>query len=179
MPGIDLIDLSDPLLRERDDNALRLITHQEDELPDSVGFWYLWTAKEAVFKLKRELKNFNPKEIPITVFFDQEDNLKFSSGPIKGSYLVKNQTIVALAALADENCVLELIHTDNRNESSQIRKSILQYLKDHYNLETSIVADGDGLPIIQANGQPVSFTHHYHHMAFTFDRTVLKNYLNH
>ena len=55
MPGIDLIDLNDPLLRERGENALRLITHEDDELPDSLGFWYLWTAKEAVFKQKREL----------------------------------------------------------------------------------------------------------------------------
>ncbi len=179
MPGIDLIDLNDPLLRERGENALRLITHEDDELPDSLGFWYLWTAKEAVFKQKRELINFDPKEIPIKVSFDEEDQPVFASGQIGGRYLVRDNTIVALATLAEENSVLELIRSDTQNQSLKIRESILQYLKVNFNLETSIVSDGDGLPIIKASGQPVSFTHHHHHMAFAFDQAALKSFLGH
>lgn len=178
MPGIDLIDLSDPLLRKREANALRLIVHTNDTCPEDLGFWYLWTAKEAVFKLQRELTNFNPKEIPIHVSANQEE-VTFTSGNYEGFFVKKEDVLVAVAMNAEEEVDFQILKCEDRHQSESIRKATIEYLEETYQIKSAILSDGDGLPIFSINEEPVSFTHHYHYMGFAFDSRTFKSSLPH
>lgn len=177
MPGIDLIDLGDPLLHERDDNALRLISHPEDSCPSPLGFWYLWTAKEAVFKHQRELTNFNPKSIPVEIF-NVSNRIAFKSDDITGYFYSKNQVIVALAFNQSEQLDHQLLECPDHNQSEHVRNAICHYIKAKYKLDIEVIPDRNGLPLLGINNQPISFTHHYHHMAFAFDINEIEAYLN-
>lgn len=178
MPGIDLIDLSDPLLRKREKNALRLITHPDDKCPDELGFWYLWTAKEAVFKLRRELINFDPKEIPISIT-STNDGITFTSGNTQGFFKVDEEVILAIAHTSEEEVGYEFIQCEDRDQSTKLRQKLTDHLLKKFDIVTEISSDGDGLPVIKVNNQPVSLTHHYHHMAFAYDAGQIKKYLAH
>ena len=172
MPGIDLIDLKDPLLRKRENNALRLITNEQDIFDDDHGFWYLWTAKEAVFKQFRELTNFDPKEIPIKII-KKDDKITFESNDIQGFYIITDDVIVAICHTPEEEIEFETMKCEDYHQSQKIRLKLQEYLSKKYDLNTEVVSDGDGLPIIKATRQAISFTHHYHHMGFVFDKSSL------
>ncbi len=179
MPGIDLIDLNDPLLRKREKNALRLITNEQDIFDEDQGFWYLWTAKEAVFKQFRELTNFDPKEIPVKII-KTDDQVTFESNDIKGFYIVTDDVITAICQKPEEEIEYETLKCEDSHQSEKIRARLKEYLAKKYDLETEVISDGDGLPIIKATGQAISFTHHYHHMGFVFDKTsIAKKSLSH
>tara|TARA_Y100000310_G_scaffold341099_1_gene439129 strand:+ start:3718 stop:4254 length:537 start_codon:yes stop_codon:yes gene_type:complete len=178
VPGIDLVDLNDPLLKKREKNALRLITNPDDEFVDHSDFWYLWTAKEAVFKYHRELTNFTPKEIPIKLQRINNQVL-FASKQIEGYFKVTNDVIVAICHGESEDTDFQLITCEDKHQSEKIRRKLEEYLIETYELDCKIISDGDGLPILSSTGQSVSFTHHFHHMAFAFDKKELIKSLPH
>ena len=84
MIGIDIVDLKDPLLHPRTADHLRFIKAKGDQYPENTDpillYWIVWSAKEAIFKSKRQLKSFDPKLI--TVVFS--NNLYFSSKQLVG-----------------------------------------------------------------------------------------------
>ena len=85
MIGIDIVDIKDPLLHPRTADHLRFIKAKGDQYPENIDpillYWIVWSAKEAIFKSKRQLKSFDPKLI--TVVFS--NNLHFSSKQLSGT----------------------------------------------------------------------------------------------
>ena len=68
MLGIDIVDLKDPSFKERSDRTIDLIKNSEDVHIDHPHlFWLFWSAKEAIFKCRREPINFSPSKIPVKV----------------------------------------------------------------------------------------------------------------
>ncbi len=173
MPGIDLVDLNDPLLRKRDQKALRLILHPKDSFPAHLGFWYLWTAKEAIFKHHRELTNFAPKEIPVAIT-EQNGKASFVSNELVGQFKIVKGIIIAICSELNEDVDFHFFQGGSRHQSKEIRSKVENYLLQKYHIKTIISSDGNGLPIIDFTGQSISFTHHFHYLAFAFDRNLLK-----
>lgn len=168
MPGIDIIDLSDPLLHKREKGAIRLITHPQDQFPpDENEFWYLWTAKEAIFKAHRDLTMFNPKNIQV-IITKSEDTLKFESGDIKGELKRIDDAIIAIADKELENVTYKILERKTDSESSEIRDEVVKHFQKEHNLDVKVESDGDGLPIISYHKLPLSFTHHARYMAFAY-----------
>lgn len=170
MIGIDLNDLSDPLLKERDENALRLILHPDDDLPNvAQAFWYLWTAKEAVFKAKRDLASFSPKELPISL---NQAGAKwiFTSGDFEGIIVREEQLIYAVANRQGVIPTFKIFERKTEDDSGEVRESLLQYLKKEQDINTNVTQDGNGLPILGYRNLPVSFTHHHRYLGFAFPK---------
>lgn len=170
MPGIDLIDLKDPLLHKREQGAIRLITHPGDECPEvEHQFWYLWTAKEAIFKAKRDLTNFNPKEIRVIIRQDN-DNLTFESDDIKGNLIKDGDVILAIADVDLSNVTYQILERKTGNDSQEIREEIVKHFQKEYDLTVKVQSDGDGLPILDHLNLPLSLTHHARYMAFAYPK---------
>lgn len=168
MPGIDLIDLKDPLLHKRDKGAIRLILHPEDKYPhDENEFWYLWTAKEAIFKAQRDLTNFNPKDIKVVIQKNGEQ-LSFTSGEIKGKLLKQGDMILALADTRLDQISYEVVERQTNDDSSEVRGEVVKHFKNKYDLDVKVKSDGDGLPILDYKNIPLSLTHHARYMAFAY-----------
>ena len=74
MIGIDIVDINDVLLRPRTREDMRFIKAKGDNYPEDLDpilvYWIVWSAKEAIFKSKRQLKPFDPKLITITFSHD-------------------------------------------------------------------------------------------------------------
>ena len=72
MIGIDIVDIKDPLLHLRTADHLRFIEAEGDQYPEHIDpillYWIVWSAKEAVFKSKRQLKSFDPKLITVILY---------------------------------------------------------------------------------------------------------------
>ncbi|RED98012.1 4'-phosphopantetheinyl transferase family protein [Marinoscillum furvescens] len=173
MIGIDLNDLSDPLLKERDENALRLITHPEDDflnLPDF--FWYLWTAKESVFKAKRDLASFSPKEIPISFNQNSTEKVSFKSGKYAGVVTRDQQLIYSVASHESTSPLYQVFERATNDESKEVRDSLIHYLQKNLNIESEIIRDGNGLPILSHQEIPVSFTHHHRFLGFAIPNFI-------
>ncbi|WP_421896990.1 4'-phosphopantetheinyl transferase family protein [Marinoscillum sp.] len=166
MVGIDLVDLSDPLLKPRDERALRLISHPADHFPDHpLRFWHLWTAKEAVFKAYREIIPFDPKKIDITI--SQEGNhLTFQSNNLRGSIFQEQSVIYAVAYSEDRPYHHQILKRKTSSPSAEVRTMLIQYIKLNYDEETIISADEKGLPVLSHQWLPISFTHHHDYLGF-------------
>lgn len=168
MPGIDIIDLKDPLLHKREKGAIRLITHPKDEYPHGENeFWYLWTAKEAIFKAKRDLTMFDPKEIQVTIRKIQND-LTFESGEIKGVLIEKGDAIIAIADKDLQNVTYKILERESNNDSTELREAVVRHFHLEHALEVKVESDGDGLPVLDYHKLPLSFTHHARYMAFAY-----------
>ena len=74
MIGIDIVDIKDVLLHPRTEEHMRFINAKGDKYPEDIDsnllYWIVWSAKEAIFKSKRQLKPFDPKLITITFLHD-------------------------------------------------------------------------------------------------------------
>lgn len=170
MPGIDLIDLNDPLLRKRDKKALRLILHPSDAyVSNGKEFWYLWTAKEAVFKAKRDLTNFAPKEIPIQI---NSDSLEFRSGHLKGRIHDHDNLIIAVSDTDPDNVAFHYFKRQTYDESGEARAQLITHFKNEYHIVTRVVRDGNGLPVLEYQNLPVSFTHHAGYIGFAYPKSL-------
>lgn len=170
MIGIDLVDLSDPLLRKRDAHALRLITHPDDAFPHgNHSFWYLWAAKESVFKAQRQLVRYDPKSIPIV--FDTHLPDTFASGSFQGKILHFDQLILAIAAENPDRVEFEYYLRKTANASVEIRDLISAYMRDRYQLVSNVEQDHLGLPVLQPLRLPVSIAHHAGYLAFAIPLT--------
>lgn len=168
MIGIDVVDLSDPLLRKRDKQHLRFILHPEDEPSSNEAFWSLWAAKEAVFKSKRVIQKFNPKLIPIQFRKDNKRNkLHFSSGQkMEGFVKIGFDYVLSVAFRRPENVFYDIQINHTNNPSSEIRNFMERWYHKMFGTKVDIVSNSNELPMVQETDEVVSFSHHGRYMAF-------------
>lgn len=172
MLGADIIDLNDPLLRERNDRSFGLIRYPQDQpIPHPQLFWLLWTAKEAVFKANREIIAFSPTKISINLK-DQEGGIIFHSGHLTGSFEISHDYILALVSSKKEDVTLKVYKEDTENWSVLIRQKLESHLEE-MGVEHKIVSDKNGLPILSPGDIPISFSHHGKYGAFAYPTSFL------
>lgn len=171
MIGIDIIDLSDPLLNERSDRSLKLISNHKDRTINHPHlFWLLWTAKEAVFKARRKPAVFAPKEIPIKLK-RTDGRITFISDNLVGSFEVFDSHIIAITNHLKEQVVLKVFNKETTDWSSQIRKKLTEHLQA-IEIGLTLTSDENDLPILIPGNIPVSITHHGRFGGFVYPKTT-------
>lgn len=170
MLGIDIIDLSDPLLKERSKRSLELIQSPEDQTIDHAHlFWLLWTAKEAVFKCRREPLVFDPKSIEIKLEA-KGDEILFQSDTIKGKIIQTSEYVLAVCSDDLSSVSSEVYEEENKNWNDRLR----QLIKDFFlkkGTELEIGSDDLNIPVLLPSKVPISITHHGKFGAFVFPKT--------
>ncbi|MDG1105343.1 MAG: 4'-phosphopantetheinyl transferase superfamily protein [Cyclobacteriaceae bacterium] len=176
MIGIDIVDIKDSLFHPRTADHLRYIKAKGDQYPENIDptllYWIVWSAKEAIFKSKRQLILFNPKLI--TVVFS--NNSHFSSKDLVGTVETTPNYVVATAAPPSME-VMQQIWMNNQKASSQkiIRARIIAYFKP---LNIRFTLDENQLPLLCVNEEkefPISLSHHGNYIAFCIEKLgVLK-----
>ena len=176
MIGIDIVDIKDSLFHPRTADHLRYIKAKGDQYPENIDptllYWIVWSAKEAIFKSKRQLILFNPKLI--TVVFS--NNSHFSSKDLVGTVETTPNYVVATAAPPSME-VMQQIWMNHQKASSQkiIRARIIAYFKP---LNISFTLDENQLPLLCVNEEkefPISLSHHGNYIAFCIEKLgVLK-----
>ncbi|XOV93978.1 MAG: 4'-phosphopantetheinyl transferase superfamily protein [Bacteroidota bacterium] len=159
MIAIDLIDLYDPLLKNRD-TSLRFITHPNDS--NNLNFWPLWAAKEAAFKLQRTKQPFRPKTINIQ--FDSENTFQYHG--LKGNIYQSEDWVIS--TLGDQKIEYVTFDVETDDPSTEIRKKIKEWFFENHQINTFVSSDKSGLPILNHNQSPISITHHGRFMAFAY-----------
>lgn len=172
MIGIDLVNLRDPRLKNRDERSLRLISHPEDLYPESPNcFWWLWTAKEAVFKAQRiPNRSFAPKSIPIQIQISSEKIL-FRSQDFKGEIIEQEDLIIAICGKASIEVYWQYNRQNTSNASVDVRNQIDMYLSA-IGCQLTVNTDTSGLPAISGD-IPVAISHHAGYTAFAIPKTAL------
>ena len=176
MIGIDIVDIKDSLFHPRTADHLRYIKAKGDQYPENIDptllYWIVWSAKEAIFKSKRQLILFNPKLI--TVVFS--NNSHFSSKDLVGTVQTTPNYVVATAAPPSME-VMQQIWMNHQKASSQkiIRARIIAYFKP---LNIRFTLDENQLPLLCVNEEkefPISLSHHGNYIAFCIEKLgVLK-----
>lgn len=167
MVGIDVIDLTDPLLKGRE-KALRFILHSEDTFPDIDSiFWIIWTAKEAIFKSKREIKSFDPKQIQVTIF-QSGNQIHFSSNQIAGKVLIETDRVIAIAQQANNLISHQVIEKSTANHSQEVRRCIEEHFHQEKSIKLAVSKDANGLPILDYRKLPISISHHGRFLSFAY-----------
>ncbi len=158
MIGIDLVDLTDPLLKPRDHRTLQLITHPLDQYdPQDHIFWLLWTAKESIFKCRRKIEPFDPKSIPIKIQ-KSETSFRFQSEDISGHFIIEVNRILAVCSLDNTPFNYSIWKRVKINPSEDVRERALLLL--NANANQLITKDENDLPCLSESLLPLSFTHH-------------------
>lgn len=171
MLGIDIVDLKDPLLKERTERTINMIKNKEDVLIEHPHlFWILWSAKEAAFKCRREPLNFAPSNIPIKVSKNDEDIL-FSSGDLNGKIQITGEYIIALCGDLEE-IGFEVFNKPDENWSEGIRKMIVDFFKGK-GYDFQIGSDDLNLPTILPAKSEISISHHGRFGAVAFQHSIL------
>ena len=177
MIGIDIVDIKDYLLHPRSAEHLRFIKAKDDQYPENIDpillYWIVWSAKEAVFKSKRQLKSFDPKLITIAFSHD----LHFSSKQLSGTVEVKPNYVVATAAQQSIKLVHQIWMNHQKTDSQKaVRERIITYFKP---LNITFAKDENQLPVLFVNEQkkiPISLTHHGNYMAFCIEKHKVLRY---
>lgn len=166
MIGIDLVNLQDPLLKKRDERALKLIAHTNDHCPDHpLKFWLLWTAKEAVFKAQRIIQTFAPTAIPIQIEFDSE-HINFISHDFTGKIIINSYLVIAVCSTKKALPAYCIQKSELSDLSLTVREATQVHFFNLFKEEVSINRDEKGLPIISPLDIPVSFSHHAGYIGF-------------
>jgi phosphopantetheinyl transferase len=169
--GIDIVDIKDSLFHPRTADHLRYIKAKGDRYPENIDptllYWIVWSAKEAIFKSKRQLILFNPKLI--TVVFS--NNSHFSSKELVGTVETTPNYVVATAAPPSME-VMQQIWMNHQKASSQkiIRARIIAYFKP---LNIRFTLDENQLPLLCVNEEkefPISLSHHGNYIAFCIEK---------
>ena len=171
MIGIDVVDLTDPLLKPRSKNHLRFISHPKDRNPfasklsDAENFWLFWSAKECIFKCYRKDITFDPKSIAVSVTENPLDNhYKFTTGKISGTV---EMDIARVVAYCNHNSITECHKdffrlTSNQSGSIEVRERIVNTLET--NVGNPHVFTNDLMPTVKDTitnqNHIVSITHH-------------------
>lgn len=161
MIGVDIVDLTDPLLKKRNSRAIGLISHPHDSCPfatsDEELFWLYWTAKEAVFKSFRLPEIFSPKSIPVAYHTFEDGKMYFESNstpPATGYTELAKDHLFSLATLgAIASVQVSRFALDTAGHSLELRSKF----------DKLIVSGAHGLPEVVIDGarQPVSLSHHH------------------
>ena len=177
MIGIDIIDINDVLLHPRTGEHMRFIKAKGDKYPEDIDpillYWIVWSAKEAIFKSKRQLKPFDPKLITITF----SHSLNFSSKELSGLVEITSNYVLAIATQES----IKLIHKIWMNDQKvypqkAVRKRIIEYFKP---LNVRFTLDENQLPLLSVNEEkkfPVSLTHHGKYMGFCIEKHKILRY---
>lgn len=172
MLGIDIIDLTDPLLKERTKRSLELIQNAEDQTIEHPNlFWLLWSAKEAAFKCRREPLNFAPKSIPIKLSQIGED-IFFQSGELEGRIIQNENYILAICSDEMNEVNFEIFDEESKNWNGRIRELIVEFFGTN-GAEYTIGSDELNLPTILPLNQPISVSHHGRFGAFAYPSSIL------
>ncbi len=172
MIGIDIVDLKDPLFKKRTNRSLALISNDHDQFIEHPNlFWLLWSAKEAVFKVKREITSFSPKHIPIALKKDGS-RITFESNDIKGEIWVDSKYMLSIAGDNKNDIRYSVVHENSTNWSSTIRKRIKTHFSER-GISASINKSGS-LPMIN-DRLPISITHHGAYAAFAYPNAILES----
>lgn len=174
--GFDLIDLSDPLLKNRSERALRLIQHSEDSVDSSLQFpfWYLWTAKEASYKCLPIIDYFKPITLPISA----NQNFFECFLGCYGIYIAKNGCLLAICSSIKE---VKLGHYIEKTNSPSLRSSyepiIKKYFLKKYALDVDVCRDHYQIPYLKdkKSGIMIDFSLSHHHQYFGFAYHILTN----
>ncbi|MEP0984694.1 4'-phosphopantetheinyl transferase superfamily protein [Ekhidna sp.] len=171
MIGIDIVDLEDPSFKERNARSLDLIKSKEDVLIEhKYLFWILWSAKEAVFKCRREPLNFAPTKIPIAIKED-ENGITFSSNELSGKVILTDQYMIAICGNMDE-FDFHTFEKNNNNWSEGIRFMIIEFFRDH-GQDYHIGSDDLNLPTIEPLNEIISISHHGRFGAVAYPKKLL------
>ena len=168
MIGIDVIDLTDPLLQNRK-NAMRFILHPEDCYPENAqSFWLLWAAKEAIFKAKRESLTFDPRRFPVEIT-PHKEKYGLQTDSFRGELFVTPNAI--LAVVNNKNSkkpVFEMLEAHDGASPMKVREALEQHLKKMKLIDTKVITSADRMSVLSHNNLPVSFSHHGRYMAFAY-----------
>lgn len=171
MLGVDIVDIKDPSFKERNNRTLDLIKNEKDQTIDHPHlFWILWSAKEAVFKCKREPLNFSPKKIPIAVS-KENGSILFESDGIKGKVEITDEYILAICGDL-EDITYETFEKSNEDWSEGIRFMIIEFFREK-GLDYHIGSDDLNLPIVEPSKKEISISHHGRYGAVAFPKSLL------
>jgi hypothetical protein len=171
MVGIDVHDLKEIRSRKRNHQDFRFISHPGDVLEgikdENLGFWILWTCKEAVFKSQRQLHSFDPKVIEVHISVEI-DGGHFSSPGCNGIYLFTDEMVLAVCSSSSVIPTYKVERSVSQNPSEEIR---LLLKTDHKIQEIS--SDDNGIPtaIIHNQSHEISFSHHGRFMAYAMPQS--------
>lgn len=166
MLGIDIVDLQDPKLKERDERSLRFIKHPSDVIIEHHQiYWLLWSAKEAVFKCIREANNFSPTSIPVIMEEKEKGEICFQSDSLNGKIILSKNYIIAICSDNLDNIQFEVIESAAIVDSYSLRKDINDYFKSQ---QIELGSDDLNLPILLPSKEPISISHHGNYGAFAF-----------
>ena len=171
MIGIDIIDINDFLLHPRNGEHMRFIKAKDDKYPKDIDpnllYWIVWSAKEAIFKSKRQLNVFDPKLITITF----SNDLNFYSKQLSGSIEITPNYVMAIAAQESIKLVNKIwINHQKVCSQKAVRERIIEYFKP---INVNFTLDGNQLPLLSVNeGEkiPISLTHHGMYMGFCIEK---------
>ncbi|MEM0939867.1 MAG: 4'-phosphopantetheinyl transferase superfamily protein [Bacteroidota bacterium] len=173
MLGIDIVDLKDPKLKVRGDRAFQLILNQYDELlSHEREYWIVWSAKEAVFKCRREALNFSPTHIPIQLK-EMNKVISFTSSELSGKIAMTDSYVLALCSDKMDKIGFQIFESKEISNSNTTRESIITFFKKRQ-IEVSIGADDLNLPILLPFKEPISLSHHGHWSAFVYPKYILE-----
>ncbi|WP_425392927.1 4'-phosphopantetheinyl transferase family protein [Ekhidna sp.] len=171
MLGIDIVDLKDPSFKERNSRSLELIQNENDVTIDHPHiFWILWSAKEAVFKCRREPLNFAPTKIPIEVS-ENDGAIRFSSDEINGEIIVNDEYMMAICGDLD-SIDYHVFEKSNDDWSEGIRFMIINYFRE-MGIDYHIGSDELNLPTIEPDHIEISISHHGRYGAVAFPKSLI------
>ncbi len=167
MIGIDIVDTADPLLRTRCKSHLRFIRHPDDHSMDQDDFWGFWAAKEAVFKARRKIQQFDPRKIPVQ-FITQKSGIDSFTSSFGISGFLENRQDLILAIASDQfiNIHFEVKEIETKNPSLAVRKWFSQWYSRTFGTKVAIQSDQQGLPFLDGQNMEISFSHHGRFLAF-------------
>lgn len=168
MIGIDIVDHNDVTLKKRSETNLRFISHPSDSsskdesIDQDRVWWAYWAAKEAIFKVNRLRKKFDPKGIPVQFNLplskNQSSPIRFSSGNLEGEITLSLKSTLAIAKTPE----VKRFHTEvfvlgSNNPSLEVRTKCSEYL-ERFDLE---ITNHQIPSAIDKNGQltELSFSH--------------------
>jgi hypothetical protein len=169
MIGIDLVDLKDPLLKERFSPSMRFISHPSDQIiPHPQIFWLMWTAKEAVYKANRQSIAFDPKKIPV-ICQSGDSNYTFTSDNISGQFIFSEELIIAICSFEGRSFKYDFWESENLSSAStEVRsRAKIHYFLNNGN-KVNIGIDKSGIPIFMESEIPLTFTHHGRYCGFIY-----------
>ncbi len=175
MIGVDVVDLSDPLLKPRTKAHFRFIAHPKDNLALTIAthgmqlaWWLYWSAKESVFKAYREYKSYKPSSIPIA-FTLSDDEIVFESGAFKGFAKIDGSLLFSCCSnIPLEECHFEhFVIPSEATDTYHVRIKAMQTARSLLQSE-SIKFTEDKIPTLSFRGKnlEVSLSHHGEFGAF-------------
>tara|TARA_R110002012_G_scaffold6596_4_gene31423 strand:- start:7170 stop:7703 length:534 start_codon:yes stop_codon:yes gene_type:complete len=166
--GVDIVDLTDQLLKPRSVREIGFISHPYDHCPkgtdEETHYWLLWAAKEAIFKAERSDQSFSPREIEVVYSETESERLHYRGkwlNEINGYSILKKGHIISVAATANIEAVKwKTFKLNTPNQPQELRDCFQRKMGPGY----QVLSDAAGLPTIKHDGitWPASVSHHHH-----------------